>query len=254
MSANKIEVDPAVAKIQKILGEPVFCEFSDKTWRFRTNLIVVSVISLVVVLADLHIESGSSVFGLKFAGLTDNVVRSGLFWISIYLLAHFLWGAFDNFLEWRLRITGTRVAYVTTGMFASEHADYPSDPRQSTLYNWWRSQASSIGNIGKKMSDIEHELNEWIRKLREKYNSGADAMNIVNACNSIGETQRMITELKNSIKEAGETIEAKRIPASLQRFDGWFELFLRSQNLRWFLVELLFPVALALSALWLLWR
>lgn len=254
MPAKTSEVDPEVAKVQKVLGEPIICEFSDKTWRIRTTLFAVSVVSLVVVSANLHIGAGSTVFGLQFSGLTDEVVRTGLFWVIIYLLVHFLWGAVDNFLEWRLRLTGTRVAFVTTGVFASEHADYPSDPRQSTLYNWWRSHAGSIGNIAKKTSDIEKNLADWEQQLRAKYNSGADAMNIVNACNSIAETRNRVVELTNSVKDAAKTIEAQRIPVSLERFDGWFELFLRSQNLRWLVIEFFFPVGLASSALWLLWN
>lgn len=253
MTTTTNDVDSEVAKVQRVLGEPVICEFSDKTWRIRTTLFAVSVVSLVVVTANLHIEPGSTVFGLQFSGLTDDVVRTGLFWVTVYLLVHFVWGAFDNFLEWHLRITGTRVAFVTTGVFSSEQADYPSDPRQSTLYNWWRSHAGSIGNITKKTSDIENNLAQWEQQLRAKYNSGADAMNIVNACKSIAETRNRVVELSNSIKEAAKAIEAKRIPVSLERFDGWFQLFLRSQNLRWFLVEFLFPILLALSALWLLW-
>ncbi len=252
MASNKSEVDPTVAKVQKVLGEPVLCEFSDKTWRIRTNLILVSVISLVVVLANLHIEAGSTVFGLKFAGLTDVVVRVSLFGITIYLLVHFLWGAFDNFLEWRLRISGTKVAFITAGTFTSEHGDYPRDARQSTLYNWWKSHAGSIGNLGAKIVEIEKSLNDWEQQLRGKYNSDADALNISSACHAIAETRNQVTELKNAVNDAVKTIDAQRIPVSLKRFDSWFELFLRSQNLRWFVVEFSFPVILALSALWLL--
>lgn len=249
---NKNEIDATVAKVQKVLGEPVLCEFSDKTWRIRTNLILVSVISLVVALANLHIEAGSTVFGLKFTGLTDAVVRASLFGITLYLLVHFLWGAFDNFLEWRLRISGTRVAFITAAVFTSEHGDYPSDSRQSTLYNWWKSHAGSIRNLGEKITEIEKSLNNWERQLREKYNSGADALNIANACHTIAETRNQVNELTNAVNEAAKTISAQRISVSLKRFDSWFEFFLRSQNLRWLAVEFSFPVVLALSALWLL--
>ena len=74
--------------------------------------------------------------GFSLSGLTDQLVRRGLaIWI-MHLLAHFAWMAWEGLAEWRLRLTGTRVIAVTVGTFASEEADYPTDPRHSTLANW----------------------------------------------------------------------------------------------------------------------
>jgi hypothetical protein len=94
----------------KVLGEPAFAEFSDNAWKIRTNLILASVISIAVVFGDLHIEPDSQILGLKFKGLTDAVLTNGLIAVVSYLLLHFVWTAIDALLEWRLRVTGTRVA------------------------------------------------------------------------------------------------------------------------------------------------
>lgn len=244
--------DREITAVEKALGEPIFSEFSDKTWRIRTNLLIVSVISIAVVLSNLHIEPGSTVFGLKFAGLTDEVVRTGLFWVTTYLIVHFIWGAWDNLLEWRVRVTGTRLAFVTAGVIASEHADYPNNPKQSTLYSWWKYNSRKIGNIGYKTLQIEKELEDFEKQLRQKFNTGTDAMNIVNACSVIGGTRNEIIKLTQGVAEAVKTIEAKRIPVSLKRFDNWFQILLRSQNLRWLVLEFFFPVLLAAYALFLL--
>jgi len=61
-----------------------------------------------------------------------------------------------------------------------------------------------------------------------------------------------INQLYNSIQTAHKTISDQRIPVSLKRFDNWFQLFLRSQNLRWLIIEFLFPIVLGLSAQYLL--
>lgn len=238
--------------VKKVLGEPVFCELSDKAWKIRTNLIIASVISISIVIADLHIDPSSTVLGLKFTGLTDTVVRSGLFWITLYLIMHFIWSAWDNLLEWRLRITGTRVSFVTAAVLASEHADHPNDPRQSTLYHWWIEEAQKIGNLAEKVSNIERQLQDWESRLQTEIDARADSSNIVNACSLISGVREVVVQLKHGIEEARQTISAYRVPVSLERFDAWFKLLLRSQNLRWFLVEFMLPILLGAAALFLL--
>jgi len=252
--ANISNDDEKLKAVEKVLGEPAFAEFTSNAWKIRTNLIIVSVISIAVVFADLHIDTGSTVLGLKFQGLNDSVLTKGLFGVTLYLLLHFIWSAIDSLLEWRLRVTGTKVAFVTTGMFASDHADYPRDPRQSTLYNWWKDDARKIGNLTGKLSDIEKKLNEWDTRLKTQFTEKPDAMNIVNATNLINSARDEVVKLKGSVTEVKATISALRIPVSLRRFDRWYHLFLRSQNLRWLVVELGAPILVGSYALVLLWN
>lgn len=167
---------------------------------------------------------------------------------------HYLWTTFDSFLEWRLRVTGTRLSFITTGMFASEHCDYPNDPRQSTLYSWWLSEAQRIGNLSAKFRELERLLQNLDQDLRARYTAGADAMNIVNACRPIGEASKAISNLQQSTDQASKAISAARVPVSLKRFDNWFQFFLRSQNLRWLVFDLLVPIFLAGYAICLLYR
>ncbi|MBI5900215.1 MAG: hypothetical protein HZB40_13410 [Rhodocyclales bacterium] len=246
--------DDAFRAVENVLGEPAFAEFPQNAWKIRTNLIMASVISVTVALAGLHIDRDSTLLGLKFNGLNDFVFRTGLFWITLYLLLHFIWSAFDSLLEWRLRITGTKVAFVTTGVFSSEHADYPSDPRQSTLYNWWKGEATKIGDIAAKLSEIENQLREWDARLSTRFADQADALNVANASTSISSAREAVVKLERSVLEVRNTISAARIPVSLQRFDGWFQLFLRSQNLRWLIIEFGAPILLGAYALVLLWH
>lgn len=247
------EENDNVKAVEDALGKPVLPELPDSVWKVRTNLIIASVISIAVALADLRIDPGSTFLGLRFTGLTDHLVRTLLFIITVYLLIHFLWAALDAFLEWRLRITGTRLAFVTAGTWANHHADYPNDPRQSTLYSWWVFEAKRIGNLSSNLSTLQDLLQNLNSDLRSEYTSGASDLNIVNnACRPLGEAREAIAKLERSIGEAAKTINAARIPSSLKRFDNWFHLFLRSQNLRWFVIDVLVPVGLAGVALYVL--
>jgi hypothetical protein len=65
-SADEKNIDA----VRKALGEPFMAEFTDKVWKICTNLLVVSIVSLFVALAQLRIDPGSTVFGLRFSGLT----------------------------------------------------------------------------------------------------------------------------------------------------------------------------------------
>jgi hypothetical protein len=231
-----------VEAVEKVLGEPAFSELPENAWKVRTNLILAAVISIAVVFGDLHIEPDSQILGLKFKGLTDRVLTNGLIAVVAYLFVHFLWASMDSLLEWRLRITGTRVAFVTTARLASEHGDYPNDPRQSSLYNWWKDEARRIGNLTRHFPEIDAKIVEWETKLRAQFTDGPDAMNIVNATANLSGVREQIAKLGREVKEASESIDSARIPASLERFDNWYALFLRSQNLRWLVIDFLAPV------------
>lgn len=238
--------------VAKVLGEPAFAEFSESVWKIRTNLIVVSMISIAVVFGGLHIDSDSQILGLKFKGLSDSILAAGLKAVVLYLLIHFVWAALDSFFEWRLRVTGTRVAFITTARLASEHGDYPSDPRHSTLYRWWTDQANKIGFLTERADRTERQLQLLEETLKARFTEGTDALNIVNAIRPITEARQEISLLRNEVKNVSSAIGAMRVPVSLERFDAWFELFLRSQNLRWLVIDFLAPVAVGAYALLLL--
>lgn len=81
---------------------------------------------------------------------------------------------------------------------------------------------------------------------------GKSSLNISNACNTIGETRNGIADLKRSIDTVQKTLSDSRIPVSLKRFDGWFGFFLKSQNLRWLLIDALAPLLAGAIAIYLL--
>lgn len=244
--------DDTIEAVEKVLGEPVFLELTENAWKIRTNLILASVISVAVVFGDLHLEPDSQILGLKFNGLSDTILTNGLIALVAYLLLHFLWTSVDALLEWRLRITGTRVAFVTTARLADKHGDYPSNPRQSTLYNWWKDEVRQLENFGATVQDMDKRLSELESEMKAKFSQGADAINITNAISPVVALRGELAKFKRALEDVGASINGARIPASLKRFDSWFGLFLRSQNLRWLLVDFLAPVLVGGYALFLL--
>jgi hypothetical protein len=235
--------------VENVIGKPVICEFSGPIQKVRTTLFFFSIVGLAVTLGGLTIDHSSSFLGLKFSNLTHDFVQQILFWVILYLIIHFTWGSIDCFVEWRLRLTGTRVSYITAAAYTSEHGDYPGDPRQSTLHNWWKNQASKIGNLKEKTEIINQNLEQCLielsKKVEEKSNPSWSGFQS-NQSQAITNLNNLI----NAVKEAEKTISAQRIPTSLARFDNWFKFFLRSQNLRWLVIEFSLPIVLGLFALW----
>lgn len=236
--------------VDKILGSPVIAQFDEQTTKLRTNLIIASAVSIALCLADLHISPDSRILGLKFAGLTDTLIRNALLAIVAYMSLHFIWNAGDGFMEWRLRITGTRAAFVPQAMWTADHHDSPSDPRQSTLYNWWKEQASRMGNMS--IAEINARLDRWEKKLDERLSNTSDWSKLAQAMLDIRDVARALKSLQDSIDLARRIYFDARVPMSLERFDKWFEIFLRSQNLRWLVIDAAAPIVFAGWALYLL--
>lgn len=240
----------SVEDVQKVLGEPFWADFPANTTKIRRNLLISSFVSLAIVLGGVQIDPTSTLFGLKFTDLSDQLIKTGLSLITAYLFIHFLWCSIDSFIEWRIRVTGTKVAYVTAGQLASEYADYPNDPRQSTLYRWWVAQAKDIGNIHSYVQEIDSKLDTWDNYLEKFIKDGADPNKLSSASSFIHSTRIDMADFKKAIERSQKTIESVRIPASLERFDNWFKILLRSQNLRWITIEMLLPLIVGGYALY----
>jgi hypothetical protein len=235
--------------VQKVLGEPVAAGLSDRAWKARTQLMAISVVAIALVGFGLHVNPDATVFGFSLKGLSDDLLRRGLgIWIG-YLVLHFAWMAWEGFAEWRLRLTGTKVVAVTVGTFASDECDYPSDPRQSTLANWWRGEAQRIGNLTDLIAGLERRFQDQEAVIREAL-AGGNAINVSNATAPLQAIVNSAQQLRQSIEQTAKTLSALRIPASLDRFERTFARFLKVQNQRWLWVDVLLPLALGGVALW----
>jgi len=238
-----------IEEVEKVLGEPIFIEFSEYLRKIRTSLLIVSSITIFIILCDLEITAESSLLGLKFNKFENEWIMYGLLAINLYLLIHFAVCSIDSFMEWRVRVTGTRVAHVTTAISAHEEGDYPSDPRQSTLYNWWKGEAGKIGNLKDKFDLIETKLNEIETEIQTNSDEKIPYQNLNNVVHPISAINNVLHDLKRRIEEINKVFESNRIPASLKRFDDWHKLLLKSQNLRWLVIEFSFPLSFGTAAI-----
>lgn len=241
--------EEAIESVQKVLGEPVAIGLTDRAWRARTQLLSVSLVAIGIIQFKLQVNPDATVLGFSLTGLTDHAVRGALVLATLYLLVHFVWIAWDSFAEWRLRLTGTRVAFATVGRFASSECDYPDDPRQSTLANWWRESAPQIGNITERVESLRIIFAEQEAAIRDACKTG-DPLNVTNATIPLNNIVTAANQLKQSIQATAKTLESLRIPASLERFEKTYRHFLQSQNVRWLLVDALLPLGVAIYALY----
>ena len=241
--------EKTVKKIQKALGEPFAIEFSEYTRKIRVNLIFVSILAIVIVTQNLELATNSSFLGIRFENLDTFLVLKILFGLIIYLFIHFIWLALDNFLEWWVRLTGTRKAYSpnfdsTTKNMAKKYGDDTSDQRKSTLYYWWIEKQSMVDRSGKSVDAIAKNL----EKEAEKTNSEEDKKLLT----ALSNVQASVAQTRNTISQIGSRINDTRITASLERFDNVFKLMLSSQSLRWLIIELSVPVFIGAYAISLL--
>ncbi|PHR53612.1 MAG: hypothetical protein COA44_15220 [Arcobacter sp.] len=228
--------------IDKALGEPFAIEFTEYIRKVRNSLMFLSVLSLSIIIRDMQLDvSNSSFFGLKFTGpsLSMESIYTLFFGLNIYFFIHFLWLVHDNFLEWKIRLTGTHLIY--KGGFAS-HTDveHLSDTRQSTLYQWWKNKTLRT----KDHQNFFKEAEIRIQALQDFNPTNA------NSVQQLNNLKKDIEDLKNSITALNHTLSSERIPASLKKFDNYFKYMLQTQSLRWFLIEMSLPLILGLFSLY----
>lgn len=230
-------------RISELLGKPVFPEFSDRVEKMRRNLLLFSFIALGLSFGSLVIDPSSTLLGLKFQGLTTHSIHLGMLALNLYMLIHFLWCAWDSIIEWKLRVTGTREILKNT--FGDESQDVTNDPRQSTLHNWWLERGKKFDNLTTKTDDTLRDLEEWMKKVPD-YTDNNDASTRQVHQSELSTISHNLKKLSQDLRTEASTVNHLRLEVSLKRFDDWYKLFLRSQNLRWLLMELLLPIGLGI--------
>jgi len=238
--------------LNKALGNPIAFESSENATKIKRNLIIISVVVIFLILGEITASDKVSLFGVSLEGVTPEKLMTGLGVFLIYNQLHYAWFCYDLFGEWAVRITGTRAAYTTVGVFGSEGLDYSSDPKQSTLYNWWKHERVRMNTL-RNLAERSEQLNIYLEGARRpiadsdrgKYNQ------VFNLADNYLHAQ--LNEIKQNIDEVNRRLDEPRINVSLKRFDDRFQLLLRSQNLRVLVTELLFPNLLSLYALALLY-
>lgn len=237
--------------VEKALGEPFALEFKEPVLKMRTHLLVCAVISISATLLELKIKPDVSLFGVQFEGLTEKKILIGLVAINLYLVFHFLWSSIDVLKEWRLRRTGTMVAYMdteVTSAFGNERLDFGDNPRQSTLYRWWSQANTNMTSLSKTIADVDQKVSTMMDAVIVEINK-AQTPELANWQMDFISIRSQLNSLTETLNQTKKVISSERIPASLERFDNAFKDLLKSQNSRWFFLEWLFPLVLGFMAI-----
>ena len=208
----------------KLINEPVFVGFDEQANKVRVQLFFWSIVSLILMWFHLEIDKHSSFLGLKFVGLTNEIILYVLLILLIYLLFHFLWLSMDAFIEWKHRKSGYRELFVNVKTFEDLNIDSPK-ARQSSLAFYWNYKVLD------SITRYEKEVSKCLSKPIENLNS------------------RDIENVKDSIDELKELLSGELLSEPLKQFDKSFKFFSLSQNSRWFWLEFSLPVMLSVISI-----
>ncbi|WP_122243075.1 hypothetical protein [Pseudomonas syringae] len=234
-------------EVAKILGEPTGFDISDTASKLRRNLLLVSVVILILILGDIQAGPDLSVFGVKLIGLTPFKLMVGLATVLTYNLVHYLWYCYELYSEWAVRLTGTKLSFVTGGRMGSVSADYPNNPKQSTLYHWWLQQARTMPRYEELIEKVQTAILLFDGHVEELQRADGTSAGTVSA--SIQSMKATMEQVRHSLASTESVIASARIPESLSRFDNRFKLLLKSQNLRVLIIEVVVPIVLAVISI-----
>jgi hypothetical protein len=237
---------PTREEIAKVLGEPVGFDISETAAKLRRNLLLVSMLVMVLIIGQIEAGSDFSVFGVKLTGVTPFKLMVGLSIVLGYTFIHFVWCCYEAYSEWCIRITGTKLSFVTGAKLGATGADYPDNPKQSTLYTWWMQEAHSMTAYSDLLSRVDEgilDFSSHVEQLEKRDMTSAGSVS-----QSIQRMDNTLQQVRHSLSSTESVITNTRIPESLARFDRRFRLLLKAQNMRISIIEVGIPVFLSLAA------
>ncbi|HBC3559660.1 TPA: hypothetical protein KD093_003965 [Vibrio parahaemolyticus] len=235
--------------VEKVLLAPVQIEFTENVKKIRQNLMVTSFIALFMTLGGVSIDPSSTFFGLKFNGLNDALLYKGLLILILYFLVHFVWCAYESLQEWEVRVTGTKEAFLRADEMDLDEAvkpPFPSDPRNSTFYFWWSTQAKIIGSLKEPLTAINQRVESMEAAIHEMRENGASLnRSDVNISSKVQPLKMDIESAVNSINRMEKVLVGNQLIVSMKTFDRRYKYFLISQNVRWFVIDFFGPIILS---------
>lgn len=222
-----------------VLSNPVFLEVSEPIRKIRSNLLIISVISIFAILMGLEITPTLTIAGVELTGLTEYKISAGLAIVTAYMLIHFVWCSWDGFQEWRIRCSGVNIAFTDT-------PPPKADPRQLSLMSWWTAQVSHVARLQDETEQAYAQFEKTIATFEQEPPD-------TKALHAMKENfHRYSSGMMQLYKTGVSTANEKSLREQLERFDLFYKSFHVSQNLRWILFEVGVPVLLALIAFFLL--
>lgn len=230
--------------IQGIMKEPYSLQLSQYEEKMRRNLLAYSVAAIAACLLGAAPSKSPVLLGLiELKQFNGDIILYSLSALVLYELVNYGSSIFNSFSYWRVRLTGTRLD-VDRGSPSSmagddEEADYSGDERNSTIYTWMFERAPSFHAVINNIEGYGLALQKACARLDE-----TDGF-IVNSSDVNGNKNALIQSIDKFI----EYNNSVRINESIKRFDNWFNMMIRSQSIRWLVLDCIFPILLAFIAL-----
>lgn len=232
----------------KIINEPIHIFFSEDAIKVKKTLLILSFITLLLTIGNLSIDSTSSLLGLKFNGLSSDLIYIGLLILIIYNFINFVWNSINALLEWEIRQTGCKNAFKPNyndliNFNGSTESSFPENPRNTTLYYWWNRQINYIPAITMKVDSID----KIFKLYQENVSSNDKSINQLN--HKISDEMDNLSDIKQSLEIIKNALKDDQIKTSLKNFDSRYYTLLVSQNMRNILVEFLIPLSISLFSI-----
>ncbi len=237
-----------LAAVAEVLGKPAGFDISDPAVKVRKSLMAASIALLCLVIAKIEPSDTFTIFGVAFKGVTADKIVVGAMIVLTYSLAHFLFYVVELLGEYRVRMTGARVVFQTGARAGSSHVDYPDDPKQSSLANWWKSYARRLHSVGELTDRISSDLEEIKYRLGNPDEIKGTPDDIATS-QLMGQVNAHLMSLRNELEASREIVLSPRIEVSLDRFDSWYKGLMNLQGFRVVVVEVALPILLGLTSL-----
>lgn len=237
-------------QMEKTLGEPFGLELSENSLKIRRNLIAVSTATVFLVHSGAKLKNETTFAGLQFEQLADNVLMLLLLTSVAYMLVEYAWYLLQHFAEWRVRLTGTTTQFVKASRSGEPGGgDFPSDPRQSTLYSWWLEVHRPPNDQWPAVEKIER-LVKACAVYAEKH--PPDPTQSVDFVFAVKELQNELGNWRSALSNLSGSLGSDRVAVSLKRFDNWFRFCWSLRNARWIILDAALPLVLSGYAIYLL--
>lgn len=230
--------------IQLIMKEPYPLQLSQYEEKMRRNLLAYSVAAISACLLGAAPSKSPVLLGLvELKQFNGDVILYSLSALVLYELVNYGSSIFNSFSYWRVRLTGTRLD-VDRGSPSSmggedEQADYSGDERNSTIYTWMFERAPSFHAVINNIEGYGMALQKVCARLDETHGLIVNSSDVNSNKDALMQSINKFIEYNNSV----------RINESMKRFDNWFNMMIRSQSIRWLVLDCILPILLALIAL-----
>ena len=248
---NGIEMDEnfkSKNRVKDILGEPYPLQLTEYEERVRRNLLAYSVVSISAGLLGAVSVDQPVLFGvIKLPKFSSDLIYYGLSLLVVYELVNYGLMLWNSFSYWRVRLTGSRLkpSRSSGDAFASgleDIEDVAGEEKNSTIYTWLFEQQFKAESILGAMNDRSKQLLEVQEDLKSK---GATP-------DSLAKFETNLNMLEQSMERLEGIISSARVHESFLRYDRWFHYMLKTQSLRWLILDCAIPMIIGVIALILL--